>query len=45
MILWNNGKRKYLIIGVIVLVCSTLVATFAYRSATTAKVHFQLLLS
>ncbi len=36
---WNNGKRKYLlIIAVIVLVCSTLVAAFAYRTATTAKV-------
>jgi hypothetical protein len=38
MTLWNNGKRKYLIIAVIVLVCSTLVAAFAYRTATTAKV-------
>jgi len=38
MNLWNHGKRKYLIITVIVLVCSTLVATFAYRTATTAKV-------
>jgi len=38
MISWNNGKRKYLIIGVIALICSTLVATFAYRTATTAKI-------
>ncbi len=38
MISWKNGKRKYLIIGIIVLICSTLVATFAYRTATTAKV-------
>lgn len=38
MISWNNGKRKYLIIGVIVLICSTFVATFAYRTATTAKI-------
>jgi hypothetical protein len=38
MTLWNSGMRKYLIIAVIVLVCSTLVAAFAYRTATTAKV-------
>jgi hypothetical protein len=38
MFSWNNGRRKYLIIGVLVLVCSTIVATFAYRTATTAKV-------
>ena len=38
MVLWKNGKRKYLIIGVIVLICSTLIATFAYHTATTAKV-------
>ena len=38
MTFWNNTKRKYLILGVIVLVCSTLVATFAYRTATSAKV-------
>ena len=38
MNLWNHGNRKYLIITVIVLVCSTLVATFAYRTATTAKI-------
>src|SRR5947209_236031 len=38
MISWNNRKRKYLIIGVIMLICSTLVATFAYRTATTAKI-------
>src|SRR5690349_11157014 len=38
MTLWNNGKRKYLIIAVIVLLFSTLVATFAYRTATTSKV-------
>src|SRR5215467_5767387 len=35
---WNNWKRKYVIIAVIVLVGSTLIATFAYRTATT--VHF-----
>jgi len=38
MNLWNNRKRKYLILAVIVLVCSTLVAAFAYRAATTAKI-------
>ena len=38
MTFWNNRKRKYLIIAVIVLVCSTLIAAFAYRTATTAKV-------
>jgi hypothetical protein len=38
MTLWNNEKRKYLIIVVIVLLCSTLVAAFAYRIATTAKI-------
>jgi len=38
MNLWNNVKRKYLIIAVIVLVCSTFVAAFAYRTATTAKI-------
>jgi hypothetical protein len=38
MTFWNNRNRKYLIIAVIVLVCSTLVAAFAYRTATTAKV-------
>ena len=32
---WNSGKRKYLIIAIIVLVGSTLIATFAYRTATT----------
>ena len=37
MFSWNNGKRKYLIIGILVLICSTIVATFAYRTATTAK--------
>ncbi len=36
---WNNVKRKYSIIAVIVLVCSTLVAAFAYRTATTVKVN------
>ncbi|HXX77134.1 MAG TPA: hypothetical protein VEI53_01470 [Ktedonobacteraceae bacterium] len=39
MNLWNHGKRKYLIIGVIVLLFSTVVAAFAYRTATTAKVN------
>ncbi len=39
MTLWNNRKRKYLIIAVIVLVCSTLIAAFAYRTATTTKVN------
>jgi hypothetical protein len=38
MTFWNIGNRKYLIIAVIVLLCSTLVAAFAYRTATTAKV-------
>jgi hypothetical protein len=40
MAFWNNGKRKYILISVIVLVlvCSTLVAIFAYRAATTTKV-------
>ena len=38
MTFWNTGMRKYLIIAVIVLVSSTLVAAFAYRTATTAKV-------
>ena len=38
MTFWNNRNRKYLIIAVIVLVCSTLVAAFAYRSATSAKI-------
>jgi len=38
MTFWNNRIRKYLIIAIIVLVCSTLVTIFAYRTATTAKV-------
>jgi len=38
MTLWNNGKGKFLIIVVVVLVCSTLVAAFAYRVATTGRV-------
>lgn len=38
MFSWKNGRRKYWIIGVIVLICSTFVATFAYRTATTAKI-------
>jgi hypothetical protein len=36
MKIWNSGNRKYLIIVVIVLVCATLIATFAYRISTTA---------
>ena len=31
MTLWNNAKGKFLIIAIVVLVCSTLVAVFAYR--------------
>jgi hypothetical protein len=40
MTFWTNRKHTYLIliVAVIVLVCSTLVAAFAYRTATTAKV-------
>ena len=38
MTFWNNRNRKYLIIAVIVLLCSSLVGAFAYRTATTAKV-------
>jgi len=38
MTFWNNKKRTYLIVAVIVLVGSTLVATLAYRTATTAKI-------
>lgn len=38
MFQWIKPKSKFLIIAVIVLVCSTLVAAFAYRTATTAKV-------
>ncbi len=34
MTLWNNAKGKFLIIAIVVLVCSTLVAVFAYRAAT-----------
>src|SRR5260370_32673435 len=36
MTLWNNAKGKFLIIAIVVLVCSTLVVAFAYRTATTA---------
>ncbi len=36
MIMWNSAKGKFLIIAIIVLVCSTLVAAFAYRTASTA---------
>ena len=32
---WNNVKGKFLIIAIVVLVCSTLIAAFAYRTATT----------
>jgi len=38
MTLWNNGKGKFLIIALVVLVCSTLVTAFAYRIATTVRV-------
>src|SRR2546430_354848 len=38
MTLWNNAKAKFLIIAIVVLVCSTLVAAFAYRIASTASV-------
>ena len=34
--MWNSAKGKFLIIAIIVLVCSTLVAAFAYRTASTA---------
>ena len=34
MTLWNNAKGKFLIIAIVVLMCSTLVAVFAYRAAT-----------
>ena len=34
MTLWNNAKGKFLIIAIVVLVCSTLVAVVAYRAAT-----------
>jgi hypothetical protein len=41
MALWNNAKGKFLIIAIVivVLVCSTLIATFAYRTATTARLN------
>lgn len=35
---WNNRKGKLLIVAIVVLVCSILVATFAYHVATTARV-------
>lgn len=38
MTVWIHGKRKYFIIAIIVLVCSTIVAAFAYRTATITKV-------
>jgi hypothetical protein len=38
MFQWTKPKSRFLIIAVIVLVCSTLVAAFAYRTATTANV-------
>jgi hypothetical protein len=38
MKIWNSGKSKFLIIAIIVLVCGTLIATFAYRSATNTKI-------
>ena len=38
MFQWIKPKRRFLIIAVVVLVCSTLIATFAYRTATTAFV-------
>lgn len=38
MFQWNNPKGKLLIIAPIVLVCSTLIASFAYHVATTANV-------
>src|SRR6266849_5687745 len=38
MFSWNNVKGKSLVIAIIVLVCSLLLATFAYRTATTVKV-------
>ncbi|HKF35356.1 MAG TPA: hypothetical protein VKB35_00520, partial [Ktedonobacteraceae bacterium] len=38
MTLWNNRKGKVLIIAIVVLVCSALIATFAYRIANTARV-------
>ena len=38
MFQWIKLKRRFLIIAVAVLVCSTLIATFAYRTATTAFV-------
>ena len=39
MTLWNNAKGKFLIIAIVVLVCSTLIAAFAYRTATTAQLN------
>jgi len=38
MFSWNNVKGRFLVIAIIVLVCSLLLATFAYRTATTVKV-------
>ncbi len=35
---WNSGKRKYLIVAVILLVSSILIAIFAYRTATVANI-------
>src|SRR5271157_4209409 len=38
MFQWTKAKSRFLIIALIVLVCSTLIAAFAYRTATTASV-------
>ncbi len=38
MFQWIKPKSRFLIIAAVVLVCSTLVAAFAYRTATTAHV-------
>ena len=38
MFSWSNTNSRLLAIAIIVLVCSLLLATFAYRMATTAKI-------
>jgi hypothetical protein len=38
MLKWTNAKSKVLIIAVIVLLCSALIAAFAYRTATIANI-------
>jgi len=35
MTFWNNAKSKFLIIAVVVLICSAVVGAFAYHTATT----------